>query len=156
MDALSSNRPCPLLVQFLRPLPSFLLTMTVSITLPWPDRHLFPNDRCHWAVKAKQVKKHRRLAYYEALEIQSAIPDAVRADADQPIFYRIIYTPKINRHRDEDGIISSCKAYLDGISEAIGINDYRFHIRGCEALPAKRPGSIVIELDWETTGGHNA
>lgn len=123
--------------------------MSLTVTLPWPDRRLFPNARVFWASKAKQVKTHRRLAYFEALKIQEAIPAEVRSDETKSIFYRIIYTPKINRKRDEDGIISACKSYLDGVSEAIGINDFRFHIRGCEALPAQKPGSITLEFFWE-------
>ena len=120
-----------------------------TVTLPWPDRRLFPNARVFWAAKAKQVRIHRRLAYFEALKVQEAIPAEVRADPDKSIFYRITYIPKINRRRDEDGIISACKAYLDGVSEAIGINDSRFHIRGCDAQPAQKPGAIVLEFWWE-------
>lgn len=124
--------------------------MNLTVTLPWPDRRLFPNARVFWATKAKQVRIHRRFAYFEALKIQELIPPEVRADQTKSIFYTITYTPKINRRRDEDGIIASCKSYLDGVSDAIGINDQRFHIRGVEALPAKKPGSIVLSFWWDT------
>jgi hypothetical protein len=29
---------------------------------------------------------------------------------------------------DDDGVLSSCKAYLDGISDALGVNDNRFRV----------------------------
>lgn len=123
--------------------------MSISVTLPWPDRRLFPNARVFWATKAKLVKSHRRLAYFEALKIQDAIPAEIRANESIKINYTIQCVPKINRHRDEDGILSACKSYLDGVSDAIGINDRRFHIKGVDILPAEKPGSITLTFWWE-------
>ena len=123
--------------------------MKLIVNLPWPDRKLVPNARVFWAAKAKEVKRHRRLAFMAALDLQEQIPAAVRANEEASIYYTISYEPKINRKRDEDGVIAACKSYLDGVSEAIGINDCRFHIRGCEALPAKKPGSITLAFWWD-------
>lgn len=115
-----------------------------SIELPFPARVLFPNARPNWHVKAREVKLHRYWSYVatRAANVGEVAPKDV-------IEYRITYTPKTNRRRDEDGIISSCKSYLDGVAQALGIDDHIFRHRGTEALPAKAPGSLVLTFRWE-------
>lgn len=115
-----------------------------SIELPFPARVLFPNARPNRYQKAREVKLHRYWAYVQtlALKIGSINPVGI-------VEYRIVYTPKANRRRDEDGVISSCKSYLDGVAQALQIDDHIFRHRGTEALPAKAPGSLVLTFNWE-------
>jgi crossover junction endodeoxyribonuclease RusA len=45
---------------------------------------------------------------------------------DGPIAVRLTFHPPDNRRRDIDNALSCCKAYLDGIADAYGVNDNRF------------------------------
>jgi hypothetical protein len=56
-----------------------------------------------------------------------------------------IFSPPDNRRRDSDGMLSSCKAYFDGLSDAAGVDDSRWnlHIRREEPV---RHGQVRIEL----------
>lgn len=38
----------------------------------------------------------------------------------------IDFYPPDRRRRDDDGLLASCKAYRDGIADALGIDDRRF------------------------------
>ena len=115
-----------------------------SIELPFPARVLFPTARPNRVQKAREVKLQRYWAYVSTLSacVGECKPKGI-------IEYRIVYTPKTNRRRDEDGVISSCKSYLDGVAQALGIDDHIFRHRGTEAMPAKAPGSLVLSFSWE-------
>lgn len=93
------------------------------IDLPWPAPELSPNSRVHWARKAPKVK-HARMAAFALL---SASVPARERKLDWPkVGVRVEFFPPDRRHRDRDNIQASCKAYFDGISDAIGIDDRHF------------------------------
>lgn len=93
------------------------------ILLPWPSRDVHPNSRPHFMAKARATKRMRRDAYYAAKAA------GVRVDAPEgPIAVKVTFYPPNKRKRDEDGCTASCKAYLDGIAEALGVDDNRFRL----------------------------
>lgn len=112
-----------------------------EIMLPWPDRVLHPNARPHWSVKAKQAKAHRLLACTQAKAANlGTFPDG-------PIHVWIDGYPKDRRRRDADGLLSSCKAYLDGIADALGVDDRRFVPHPCVRDELHKPdGQVRIRL----------
>ena len=91
--------------------------MTLTLTLPLPHRCLSPNARTHWGKKASLTKaaRHRaRLTVLEELQGRAA-----------PAFttYSLEFFHSIRRARDDDNAAASCKAYRDGIAEALGVDD---------------------------------
>lgn len=91
------------------------------IILPWPSSKLNPNQRVHFAVKAKIAAEHKSISYY------AAKPDSFsRIIPDGKIPLLIIFYAPDRRGRDLDNLLSSCKSFLDGIALAYGINDKRF------------------------------
>lgn len=59
----------------------------------------------------------------------------------------IFSPPPIKRNRDLDGLLSSCKAYFDGIADAIGIDDSKFrHQAPVWGIPRKG-GNVRIVLE---------
>lgn len=109
------------------------------IELPFPDGALWPNGRAHWAVKAREVKKHRRWA---ALATKAA---HIRI-GDSPIPVHVVCHPKSRGPApDRDAVVSACKAYIDGISDALGINDRHFAAPTVEISP-ERSGKFVITI----------
>lgn len=115
----------------------------IAIELPWPPRSLSPNVRKHWAVKAKDAKQARVTAAWCARQAgirpnDPDIPQALRVTA--------VFSPPDNRLRDEDNMISSCKAYFDGISKFIGVDDSKWSIAIRREKPVKG-GLVRIELE---------
>lgn len=106
------------------------------IDLPWPDRRLHPNARVHWAVKAKATKAARRDAYWEARGC--GVPPGMDAEM---LKVRIVFHPPDRRKRDLDNLLSNSKALLDGIADAAGIDDSRWHISMRKGDP--RPNGCV-------------
>src|SRR3546814_1640712 len=106
-----------------------------SCRLTWPDRASHPNSRGHWSKRAKANKAMRKAAYYLTLGAKINAPE----NGDIRVVLTF-YTPD-RRQRDRDNLLSNCKAYLDGTSDALGVNDSRF-------VPSIRmvdePGGYVV------------
>ena len=91
-----------------------------SVTFPWPPRELSPNGRTHWAKKAKAAKAYRLVCFYLAKEAK------VTAPKEGPINLHIEFVPPDRRQRDLDNMLASTKNLLDGLAQALGVNDKRF------------------------------
>lgn len=111
------------------------------IELPWPPKQLSPNfrSRSHWP-RTNAIKKARQWAY---LATHAADLDGCDAIADTPIRVVIGCYPPDRRSRDKDNLLASCKAYLDGIAQGIGVNDSAFDPSVVIGEPVKH-GKIVV------------
>lgn len=105
------------------------------IELPWPSRDLHPNQRVHWARRARATKRARFDAYY------ASISAGVRELSSESYHLVVIFHPPDNRRRDMDGMQASLKAYADGIADALGVDDHIFTWEYHRADP--RPGGLV-------------
>lgn len=97
-----------------------------KVTLPWPPAGLNPNARLHWAAKSKQAKAYRMACFALCIEAklnQMALPESGFVTLD------IEFIPPDRRARDLDNMLSSVKNGLDGIADALGVNDRRFVFR---------------------------
>ncbi|MCG8271612.1 endonuclease [Aquamicrobium sp. NLF2-7] len=112
----------------------------LSVDLPWPSHTLHPNARVHWARKAKATKAAKLAAGIAARKAQVSRIDA------EALKVTAIFSPPDNRVRDIDGMLSSIKAYLDGISAVVGIDDSKFNIELCRGLPVKG-GNVRLILE---------
>ncbi len=103
--------------------------MTLTVTLPWPDRRLSPNARAHWGGKAQATKQARTMARYAMFEQGVDLWAFIRNLSDipaLPIPITWTFHSPTWRTYDRDNCIASCKAYQDGLADALGINDSRF------------------------------
>ena len=80
----------------------------ITFTLPLPPEKLHPNARPVWQEKSRLVKKARG----EACFVASAVAPHVPWEA--ALLHVTFY---LKRRRDEDGLISWLKAYIDGIQD---------------------------------------
>ncbi len=110
-----------------------------TVTLPWPSPKLSPNARTHWAVKSPITKAARAAACYATKAAQA------RVDHDGPIALRVTFCAPDKRQRDRDNCIASCKAYMDGIADALGVNDARFEPTYSMGQ-VTRGGAVVVQL----------
>lgn len=118
------------------------------VILPWPDKRLSPNARVHhltlWRVK-KKAKGDATMATWATMGGKPPFPFG---KPTVPVQYRvsIVAIPKTNRRRDEDNLQASLKAALDGIAQALGVDDHHFHIEGTRILPARPDKASQIEI----------
>lgn len=119
----------------------------MHVDLPWPSRVLHPNARVHWGKRAKAAKAARLAAAWAA---KAAKLGPIEADL---LKVTAVFSPPDDRPRDDDGMLSNIKSYLDGIADVIGIDDSRF--RTFIRREPKRPGGNVrIEIEVADTWQH--
>jgi len=113
-----------------------------DIVLPWPDKVLSPNSRTHWAVRSKAVKKAREGAFYATLD---AGWKPIQQTGKIGLHW-YFYVPSLRRY-DDDNLEASCKAYRDGIADALKIDDNRFIVtKSIVSENPKKPGRVVARI----------
>lgn len=121
-----------------------------SVELPWPPRGLSPNARLNRYAKATLFKNTKLCAKLHTKNAMRAIGmESVEPKGDGLVNVRLVSTPPILRYRDEDNLIANCKATLDGIAEAIKVNDHYFHFREQIWNKPSAPGKLTVVIDWE-------
>ena len=91
-----------------------------EIVLPWPPAALSPNARVHWRKRQKAAKAARLLAWASAINARWVAPSSER------VHLWVDFFPPTRRMPDDDNMLARCKAYRDGIADAIGIDDRVF------------------------------
>jgi crossover junction endodeoxyribonuclease RusA len=116
--------------------------MSRELVLPWPDRSLHPNSRVHWSKRSKAAKQARADAYVltkDAWRYLAPLPEG-------PIHVWINGYPADLRRRDADGLLSSLKPSLDGIADALGVDDRRFVPHPCVMTQVVAGGEVRIRI----------
>jgi crossover junction endodeoxyribonuclease RusA len=117
--------------------------MNVTITLPFPSAALGQNARDHWRVRAQATKQARSLARAETSRQVGSCKPVLIGD----IVARMTIVPPNHRH-DSWNVVASLKAYVDGMADALEINDKRIRAgEWTEADPdPDKAGWIIVEL----------
>lgn len=92
----------------------------MKICLAWPPQVLWPNRKAHWAKRAPVAKKYR----HDAMLLTKVAGWSAEGSAH----LRVEFCPPDRRRRDLDGMLSAIKPAIDGISDALGIDDQHFSI----------------------------
>ncbi len=105
------------------------------VTLPLPSKILSPNARVHWMRLSVAKKAARRLA-------------AMMAFHQVGIYkfegYRLDFYWPDARRRDDDNASTSCKAYLDGISDCVGQDDSNWKHNGVQFFIDRKNPRVEI------------
>jgi len=113
-------------------------TLTFEVGLPWPDKALSPNARQHWASLARAKKAYR--ARCRAIGGQSGV-GLVSGSASAVAVHLAFFAPD-RRARDWDNLVASMKSGLDGLADAMGVDDSRWRL-SFELDPEPVPGGVV-------------
>lgn len=113
------------------------------IELPFPHPILWPNGRTRahgW--KAGVTRDHRQWAHAATL--------AWRGRDHRPIDGEVrvlitVYPKNRGPMPDRDNAQAACKAYLDGIADALGVNDRNF-VPAVQFGERTQGGKIVVSL----------
>lgn len=112
---------------------------SITINLPLPSKHLSPNARVHWAVKAKAAAKARADARTVAKFM------VVKPPMWKAVTVRCQFTFRDKRSRDRDNLLASAKNYFDGIADAgIVANDSGMTHLPIEIMPPNRETAGVV------------
>lgn len=94
----------------------------MEISLLWPPKELSPNARNHWAVIARAKRIYRTECWAATKEVSKSL--ALIGNYKIPL--EVTFYPPSKRHYDLDNCLASIKAGLDGIADALQVNDHRF------------------------------
>lgn len=113
-----------------------------TITLPWPPATLSGHAKGHWRAKAIETRKHRAWASVATIAADVAVPSI----GDIPV--KITFVPP-DRRGDRTNFANRIKPYLDGIADALGVNDSRF-LPSYEFAEPKKPGEVIVTIGAST------
>jgi crossover junction endodeoxyribonuclease RusA len=89
------------------------------LTLPWPPAACSPNKRVHWSKKARATKRYRADCHLLAMQA------GITAPAGE-LLVVMEFVPPDARRRDLDNLLAACKGLLDGIADALKVDDRCF------------------------------
>ena len=114
----------------------------VTFTLAFPDKVLWPNGRpAHWAEKARAVKSARQSAWAAAL---AADVKSLRAGHGYDI--AVTVHPKTRNAIDRDNCVASLKSYLDGLADALGVDDRTFNTPSVTFGEPVKGGRMILTI----------
>ena len=106
----------------------------VQIELPWPPKELLPNNKLHWAKKARIIKRYRHDCGWVAKTIKPTSYE-----------FTLTFYPPDKRKRDRDSMIASFKAGQDGLADSWGVDDNIFRVSYMFGEPVK-DGKVILTI----------
>lgn len=108
------------------------------IVLPFPPASLSGHAKGHWRSKSGPTAKHREWA---RLATKAAAP-TVPAAGDIQVCIRFVPP---DRRGDRTNYPNRMKPYLDGIADALGVNDRRF-LPSYQFAEPEKPGRVEVTV----------
>ena len=95
--------------------------------------------------KAASVRRYKAACFYLA-KAEAAAWEAPKGR----LIVTLDFRPPVRRGRDEDNLIASMKAGLDGLAQALGVDDSRFNltIRHGPVIPG---GAVHVTIEKDAT-----
>ena len=112
----------------------------IEIVLGWPPSDLSPNKRLHWAKLAAAKKQYRKDCLSVTKE-QLKKYKGVYEKIPEKLVLEMLFIPPDKRSYDRDNLVARMKAGIDGLSDALRINDKRFN-------------TVISTMDTTTLGGY--
>lgn len=106
------------------------------IVLPFPPAALSGHAKGHWRSKSGPTAKHREWA---RLATKAATP-IIPASGDIRVHIRFVPP---DRRGDRTNFANRMKPYLDGIADALSVNDARF-LPSYEFCAPEKPGRVEV------------
>lgn len=122
----------------------------MTVTIPLPLKELSPNARVHWGDRSKAKRKYRQWAGAAAL---ASVRRVGWATVDTIGLKVVLYARDRRSKWDEDNLIASMKAAIDGLADAgVVTNDRGVRLERTEIVwddPDPR-----VELEVTRCGEH--
>lgn len=116
----------------------------ILITLPFPDRRLNPNSSKgkHWG----STVALRKAARTGAAALTAVASTGHRLEPGAELALVITFVQPDRRARDRDNLLAACKPMLDGVADALGVNDSQFEPVMIRREYGKKPGAVRVEI----------
>jgi len=109
----------------------------IEIVLGWPPSDLSPNARLHWARLAKAKKEYRAICNSVSKEqLKKYKYDSL----PERLVLEMTFIPPDRRCYDRDNLVARMKSGIDGLADALKINDKRFN-------------TVISTMDQDYLGG---
>jgi crossover junction endodeoxyribonuclease RusA len=108
------------------------------IAVPFPPASLSGHNSGHWRAKSKTVRQYREWACIMTKQAK------ITAPATGDIRLRITFYPP-DRRGDRTNFANRAKPIIDGVADALGVNDRRFLPEYHFGEP-EQPGRVTIEV----------
>jgi crossover junction endodeoxyribonuclease RusA len=116
----------------------------IVVHLPFPAPELNPN-RCkgkHWASTVALRKSAREAATLLTRQASRGVTFPMGHE----VSLKVVFIQPDRRKRDRDNLLSAAKPSLDGVADALGVDDSSFNpVTVCREYGPK-PGSVRIEI----------
>ena len=115
------------------------------VELPWVATSLNPNNRngVHWG--RTHAAKSKRTADARILTLQ-AMRRACYVPPMGHLALTVTFVAPDKRRRDMDNLFASLKADLDGVAQALGIDDSLFEPVTLKRGEPQKPGRVIVEV----------
>jgi crossover junction endodeoxyribonuclease RusA len=116
----------------------------VQIILDFPPADLFPNRSKgkHWAVMHKSKATYRESSYWATKQQAGGWKHA-----GGDLHLTLTFHMPDKRHRDADNCLAAAKAGLDGMADALGVNDSQFQPVVIFREYGKKPGKMIVDIE---------
>ena len=96
----------------------------IELVLGWPPSNLSPNARLHWAKLARAKKQYRNACFSVSKEqLKKFNTDNI----PEKLVLEMTFIPPDRRSYDRDNLVARMKSGIDGLADALKINDKRFN-----------------------------
>jgi crossover junction endodeoxyribonuclease RusA len=124
----------------------------VIIRLPFPAPELFPNRKNgkHWkaTVAIKEAQKDAAIFL-----TKQAMQTTHSAWPDGSIPLSLVYLTPDKRKRDIDNMLAASKALLDGMAQALGVDDSRFRPILIDVVSGNKEGALLAAVGVQIISG---
>lgn len=116
----------------------------ITVELPFPPRQLMPNCRMDRRAKASYAQTARGTAKYETY---NARPNwDFEFPPEQRIPLSLTYYPPDYKARDLDNLLAASKALIDGMCDALNINDKMFCPIVLDWGRVEKGGKVIVQI----------
>jgi crossover junction endodeoxyribonuclease RusA len=110
------------------------------IYLRFPPKALSPNARLHWRAVARTKKIYRHECFIEAKR-----QGVLKMASSEKVKVSLVFYPPDKRKRDWDNMLAACKSGLDGLADAMGVDDRNWELSFTVASEIKNMVSVEIK-----------
>lgn len=115
----------------------------IQIETGWPVEDLWPNARAHHMRLHSARKAAKKESYWSTCIV---LPRGWKTGGGR-FNLTIRAYPAVNRDRDNDNLIAAVKGHLDGIADALHVNDKLFNAPAVEWPGKDRRGKLVFIVE---------
>jgi crossover junction endodeoxyribonuclease RusA len=117
--------------------------LTFTLELPWPSKDLSPNARHHWSTAAKAKKAYRT----RCRQVGEASGLGLVPKASGSVLVHLEFFPPDKRRRDWDNLVASMKSGLDGLADAMGVDDSKWRLSFDVSDDPVEHGRVLVTVE---------